>query len=201
MQLETFVHRNLKQFVFHMHRTPASEPSLGAPVRSSVNWGLAVCRNIGLAIGLAARMVGAPGVIAAQTESARTPRSARELAQRYRSAHAQKDVAAIQRLFFWGGATEQTRTAVRSFIEHDVAHPIRGVSVKPLGANQATEYTQGGVSFRMTLAPVARIDIEFVPRSVGNAKYKSEHTSYFVGVRGNSYYLVTAEPGAPRGRP
>jgi hypothetical protein len=114
MQLETFVHRNLKQFVFQMHRKPASEPSLGAPARSSVNWGLAVCRNIGLAIVLAARMVGAPGVIAAQTESARTSRSARELAQRYRSAHAQKDVAAIQRLFFWGGATEQTRTAVRS---------------------------------------------------------------------------------------
>jgi anti-sigma factor RsiW len=28
MQLETFVHRNPKQFVFHMHRKPASEPSL-----------------------------------------------------------------------------------------------------------------------------------------------------------------------------
>lgn len=107
---------------------------------------LAACRNIGLAIVLAARMVGAPGEIAAQTESARTPRSARELAQRYGSAHARKDVAAIQRLFFWGGATAQTRTLVRSFIEQDVAHAIRGVSAKPLDANQATDYTQGGVS-------------------------------------------------------
>jgi hypothetical protein len=184
-----------------MHRKTASKTSLGARAGSSVREGLVVSRNIGLAIVLAARMVGAPGVIAGQTESARTPRSARELAQRYQSAHAQKNVAAIQRLFFWGGATEQTRAAVRRFIEHDVAHAIRGVAVKPLGVNQATEYTQGGVSYRMTLAPVARIDIEFVPRIVGNAKYKSEQTSYFVGVRGNSYYLVTAEPGALRGPP
>jgi hypothetical protein len=121
---------------------------------------LVVSRKIGLAIVLAARMVGAPGLIAGQAKSARTPHS------------------------------------VRSLIEHDVAHAIRGVSRKPLGANQATEYTQGGVSYRMTLAPVSRIDIEFVPRSVGNTKYKSEHTSYFVGVRGNTSYFITAETGS-----
>ncbi|HEV7594148.1 MAG TPA: hypothetical protein VGO33_04045 [Gemmatimonadaceae bacterium] len=143
---------------------------------------------------IAAHMLPALGVTASQAQSARPASSTRELAQRYQSAHAKKNVAAIQRLFFWGSATAQTRASVKSFIEHDVAQAIRGVSVKPLDAKQATDYTQGGVRYQMTLAPVARMDIEFVPRSVGNTKYKSEHTSYFVGVRGKSYYLITAEP-------
>ena len=122
------------------------------------------------------------------------PRSAEELAERYRQAHTRKDVEAIKRLFYWGASTEKTRMAVTSFITQDVSHAIRGVTVKPLEPNALTEYTQEGVRYRTTLPPTAKIVIDFEPRSDRGGTYKSEQTSYFIGARNGEYWFVTAEP-------
>lgn len=130
----------------------------------------------------------------AQVPNPRPPRSADELAERYRQAHSHKDVEAIKRLFYWGASTDKTRTLVASFISQDVAHAIRGVSVKPLDPKDVTEYTQDGIRYRTTLPATAKIVIDFLPRSERGGTYKSEQTSYFIGERNGEYWLVTAEP-------
>jgi hypothetical protein len=130
----------------------------------------------------------------AQGSEARPPRSAQELAERYRQAHSRKDVEAIERLFYWGASTDKTRMSVASFITQDVAHAIRGVSIRPLEPKDVTEYTQDGVRYRATLPATAKIVIDFQPRSVRGGIYTSEQTSYFIGARNGEYWLVTAEP-------
>lgn len=139
-------------------------------------------------------LVIAPSIARSQEDSAAPPHSAQGLADRYRQAHARKDVEAIERLFYWGSADERTRKAVASFIAHDVANPIRGVSVAPLVAGDRTEYTMGGIVYRMTLPPRAKLVIDFRPHKEGRLTYNAEQTSYFIGARNGQYWLVTAEP-------
>lgn len=145
---------------------------------------------------LAASVLAAPG-LCAQGSTARSPRSAEELAERYRRGHMRKDVNAITRLFYWGASTDKTRTLITSFIAQDVAHAIRGVSVRPLDPKDLTEYTQDEVRYRMTLPATAKLVIDFQPRSERGGRYNSEQTSYFIGVRNGEYWLVTAEPSPP----
>lgn len=135
--------------------------------------------------------------LGAQAANASPPRSAEELAERYRQAHARKDVEAIKRLFYWGASTDMIRTLVTSYITHDVAHGIRGVAVRAIDSTDLTEYTQHGIRYRMTLPATAKLVVDFQPRTEGGRKINSEQTSYFIGVRNGEYWLVTAEP-APR---
>jgi hypothetical protein len=132
--------------------------------------------------------------LCAQEATVRPPRSVEELAERYRLAHARKDIQTIMRLIYWGASTDKTRMSVTSFITSDVAHDIRGVTVKPLDPKDPTEYTLDAVRYRMTLPATAKLVIEFQPRSVPGGRYNSEQTSYFIGVRNGEYWLVTAEP-------
>jgi len=122
------------------------------------------------------------------------PRSQQQLAERYRRAHAEHNVEAIKRLVYWGASTERTRTLVSSFIEHDVTNALLRVSVVGLDPSDRVEYTQDGVTYRMTLPPTAKLRLDFVPRSAHGGTYKSEQTSYFIGARNGEYWLVTAEP-------
>lgn len=138
----------------------------------------------------------APSVYA-QQGGASPPRSVEELAERYRRAHAVRDIEAIKRLFYWGASTDRNRTLVASFIAQDVAHAISGVSVKPVGPNDLTEYTQNGIRYRTTLPATAKLVVDFRPRTEGGVKYNAEQTSYFIGTRNGEYWLVTAEP-SPR---
>jgi hypothetical protein len=138
--------------------------------------------------------------LCAQESTVRPPRSGEELAERYRQAHMRKDIQAITRLFYWGASTDKTRMLVRSFITHDVAHDILGVSVKPLDPKDLTEYTQEGVRYRMTLPATAKLVIDFQPRSERGGRVNSEQTSYFIGVRNGEYWFVTAEPSGDGSR-
>jgi hypothetical protein len=134
----------------------------------------------------------------AQTDSAAPPRSAAELAERYRRAHARRDAAAVERLFYWGASTPQMHTLVSSFIAQDVSNAVRGVSVIALDSSDRTSYVQNGVSYRTTLQPTAKLRIDFLPRTVNGGQYKSEQTTYFIGVKNGVYWLLTAEPASPR---
>ena len=146
------------------------------------------------AVALAAMPVAAR----AQSDSAAPPRSAEQLAERYRAAHTRHDVEAIKRLFYWGASTARSRTVVSSFIAQDVSNAVRNVSVVPMDSNDRTEYTQDGVTYHMTLPPTAKLRIDFVPRTANGGRYNSEQTTYFIGVRNGEYWLVTAEPSPTR---
>src|SRR5438309_10618666 len=89
----------------------------------------------------------APLPLSAQTDNAAgPPKSAEELAARYRSAHAARDTDAVKRLFFWGTSTPTTRELLSSFIAQDVSLVIKGVFVAPLEASDLRQYTQAGVT-------------------------------------------------------
>lgn len=135
-----------------------------------------------------------PASVTAQAEAIAPPRSAEELAERFRRAQEKHDVEAIQRLFYWGASDAGTRAAVSAMISQDASHAARKVFVTSLGTNELTEYTKGGVVYRTTLPPTAKLTIDFVPRDAHGGHYTSEQTSYFIGVRDGAYWLVTAEP-------
>ena len=135
-----------------------------------------------------------PASVIAQAEAIAPPRSVEELAERFRRAQEKHDVEALQRLFYWGASDSGTRTAVSAMISQDASHAARKVFVSPLGTNELTEYTKGGVVYRMTLPPTAKLTIDFVPRDAHGGHYNSEQTTYFIGVRDGGYWLVTAEP-------
>ena len=144
-------------------------------------------------------VVAIPVSLAAQAKAIAPPRSAEELAERFRRAQEKHDAEAIQRLFYWGASDSATRTAVSAMISQDASHAARKVFVTPLGTNERTEYTKGGVVYRMTLPPTAKLTIDFIPRDAHGGHYNSEQTTYFIGVRDGAYWLVTAEPArAPR---
>jgi hypothetical protein len=145
-------------------------------------------------VGPLAMAVATSGIAKGQATPTQAPQSADELARLYQKAHTEKDVAAIERLFFWGHATQETREQVLGFIKRDIANAIRVVSVKPVAANDPTTYMQRGVKYQMTLKPVSRLEIEFAPRTVNGTQFNGERTSYAVGVRDGAYYFVTAEP-------
>ncbi|MGE5101130.1 MAG: hypothetical protein ACM3SX_14180 [Deltaproteobacteria bacterium] len=149
--------------------------------------------------GIALVVAAIPASLTAQAKAIVPPRSAEELAARFRRAQEKHDAEAIQRLFYWGASDSGTRTAVSAMISQDVSHAARRVFVAPLGANEQTEYTKGGVVYRMTLPPTAKLTIDFIPRDAHGGHYNSEQTTYFIGVRDGAYWLVTAEPArAPR---
>jgi hypothetical protein len=135
-----------------------------------------------------------PGSARGQTESSLPPHSADDLVQRYQKAHNDKNAAAVSQLFYWGNANAQTRKQVQRFIVRDIARPTRSVAIKRLSGDQATTYTQHGIRYHMTLDPVARLEIEFAPRTVSGASMSSEITTYAVGFHQGAYYLITAEP-------
>jgi hypothetical protein len=87
---------------------------------------------------------------------------------------------------------------VSSFIAQDVSNAVRGVSVIALDSSDKTSYVQNGVSYRTTLQPTAKLRIDFLPRTVNGGQYKSEQTTYFIGVKSAVYWLLTAEPASPR---
>ena len=132
--------------------------------------------------------------LGAQAPSASPPRSAEQLAERYRQAHTRKGVEAIKRLFYWGASTDKDRMLVTSFITQDVSHAIRGADVKAVDSSDVTEYTQNGIRYRMTLPATAKLVVDFLPRTVRGGRYNSEQTAYFIGVRNGEYWLVVAEP-------
>jgi len=139
-----------------------------------------------------------PLTLVAQADSSTPPRSPEELAERYRRAHAARNVQTIKGLFYWGASTERTRALVASFIEQDVSNAVRSVSVVALDSSDRPRYTHDGVTYRTTLPPTAKLRIDFVPRSTRGGTYKSEQTYYFIGARNGEYWLVTAEPAPPR---
>jgi len=129
----------------------------------------------------------------AQAE-APAPRSAEELAERFRKAQAQKDLKAIQALFFWGKATTRVRLAVRNSIDRDLARAATAVAIKPLSSGQRMSETLDGVTYRPTLDPVASLEVTFAPVTRGKILYKPATSSFLVGARDGRYYLLTAEP-------
>jgi len=135
-----------------------------------------------------------PSALYAQASAVHPPRSAEELAERYRRAHAAKDVESIKQLFYWGASSDRTRRIVSSFVAQDVMHAVRSVTIVALDSSDVTHYTQDGVEYRMTIPPVAKLRIDFLPRDANGGHYNSEQTSYFIGRRNGEYWLVTAEP-------
>jgi hypothetical protein len=145
-------------------------------------------------VGVAVVLMAIPACARAQTEPTAPPRSVEELAERFRQAQKQDDAEAMRRLVYWGASDSGTKTAVGAMLSQDASHPARKVFVRPLGTNERTEYSKGGVLYRMTLPPIAKLTIDFLPRDARGGHYNAEQTTYFIGVRDGVYWLVTAEP-------
>lgn len=128
----------------------------------------------------------------AQTPDTAPPRSAEALVARYRTALQLHDTAGIERLFYWGRATAEARRSVHTAIGRDFAHVARSVSVEPMDPLPLTEFTRDGVTYHMTLPPIARLVVDFEPPPGGHVT--RDQTVYYIGTRAGAYYLITSEP-------
>ena len=95
-------------------------------------------------------------------------------------------------LVYWGSAEPEMHRSVEHTIAADFGLVIKRISLQPLAANETLEYTQHGVTYRPTLRPIGRLQVEFLPEPGTDQRQRS--TTYLVGVKDGVYFLLTAAP-------
>jgi hypothetical protein len=119
-------------------------------------------------------------------------RTADQLIAQFRRAHETRATGSILRLVYWGTAEPAVRRTMERSITADLDLVIKRISLQPLAPDETLEYTQHGVTYRPTLQPVGRMNVEFIPQPGRNQQVRS--SSYLVGVKDKVYFLLTAAP-------
>ena len=120
------------------------------------------------------------------------PRTADQLIAQFRKAHQARAIASMLGLVYWGTAEPEMHRSVEHTIAADSGLVIKRISLQPLAANETLEYTQHGVTYRPTLRPIGRLQVEFLPQPGTDQQQRS--TTYLVGVKDGVYFLLTAAP-------
>jgi len=120
------------------------------------------------------------------------PRTADQLIAQFKKAHQTRAIASMLGLVYWGTAEPEMHRSVEHTIAADFGLVIKRISLQPLAANETLEYTQHGVTYRPTLRPIGRLQVEFLPQPGTNQQQRS--TTYLVGVKDGVYFLLTAAP-------
>ena len=143
--------------------------------------------------GLLCALLGSAGPGPAAFGLARTPtppRTADQLIAQFRKAHQTRAIASMLGLVYWGTAEPEMHRSVEHTIAADFGLVIKRISLQPLAANETLEYSQHGVTYRPTLRPNGRLQVEFLPQPGTDQQQRS--TTYLVGVKDGVYFLLTA---------
>jgi hypothetical protein len=121
------------------------------------------------------------------TLSAQSP-AEQQLISAYRAAHEAKDVVRAMTLVYWAGVPDDIRASFRRNFQSDFARKINTVQVIPREANQLTEYTRGGRTYRTNLEVVGNLVVRFeAPQADGVTA-----TTYPLGARDGKLFITTA---------
>jgi hypothetical protein len=75
-------------------------------------------------------------------------------------------------------------------VQGDLEYTLKRVEIVGLGKKEHLVYARDGVTFRPTLAPVARLMATYE----GKGDLKKLSTSYLIGVKDRRYYITLASP-------
>jgi len=128
-----------------------------------------------------------PGINSQKPSEAKNPRSLDQLVQAYKKAHAAKDVNAILALFYTEGVDEKTKATLVKSLNNDFPLEIESMEIVEPSKNNIYEYTQGGIQYKVNLPVIKEFKIHYKQNTTGQT-----YTSYYVGEKNGSYYLVTA---------
>jgi hypothetical protein len=143
-----------------------------------------VARSLALAVA---------AVIIVDAQSA--PRSRDQLIARVQQAFKRRSIDEMRQLVLWGRADAVTRESFERRTAEDFDLSVGRVSIEPLRPTEKLEYTVNGITYRPTLSPLGRVNIEFV--APPDARVRGRSTSYLFGSRDGAFYLLTTEPTSP----
>jgi hypothetical protein len=119
------------------------------------------------------------------------PHSADQLIAQFKQAHQTRAIASILGLVYWSTAGREMHQTMERSIAADFGRVIERITFQPL-ATETLEYTRRGVTYRPTLRPIGRLQVEFRPQPGKGPEVRS--SSYLVGVKDGIYFLLTAAP-------
>jgi len=122
---------------------------------------------------------------------AAAPGSFDEMITAYSAAHAEKDVASLEKLVYWTGVREQEKLQVRKSFSGDISREIETVKVVDLPADQVTEYKLAGITFRPNLKPVKKLVVTFKKQ---DSTFEVTGSGYLLGQHAGAVYITTAAP-------
>ncbi len=126
-------------------------------------------------------------VCGAGTVSAQSP-AEQELIRAYRAAHEAKDIGRAMILVYWAGVPDDIRASFQRNFQQDFARKISTVQVVPREANQLTEYTRQGRTYRTNLEVVGNLVVRFEPPQADGVT----STTYPLGTRDGKLFITTA---------
>ena len=106
------------------------------------------------------------------------------LAEQYRSAHRAGDLAALQGLVYWEGASDRTREMITDRLQKHFGHDIEVIEFRPLRADHTINLPAG---YAPNLKPLGYLAIEFHDPA---DEYRFRGVSFVVGEH-NGVYLIT----------
>jgi hypothetical protein len=121
------------------------------------------------------------------TVSAESP-AEQQLIRAYRAAHEAKDVERAMALVYWAGVADDIRASFRRNFQSDFVRKISAVQVVPREANQLTEYTREGRTYRTNLPVVGNLVVRFEPPQADGVTA----TTYPLGARDGKLFITTA---------
>jgi len=120
---------------------------------------------------------------------ANNTRSLDQLVQAYKKAHAAKDVNATLALFYMAGVDEKTKATLIKSFNNDFPLEIESIEIVEPSKNNIYEYTQGGIQYKVNLPVIKEFKVHYKQNGTVQT-----YTSYYVGEKNDSYYLVTSTP-------
>lgn len=121
------------------------------------------------------------------TVSAESP-AEQQLIRAYRAAHEAKDVERAMALVYWAGVADDIRASFRRNFQRDFLRKISMVQVVPREANQLTEYTREGRTYRTNLRVVGNLVVRFEPPQGDGLTT----TTYPLGAHDGKLFITTA---------
>lgn len=111
---------------------------------------------------------------------------AERLAEEYRSAHRAGDLAALQSLVYWEGASDRTREKITARLQKYFGHSIEAIEFRPLRADHTINLPSG---YAPNLEPLGYLAIEF--RDPAD-EYRFRGVSFVVGEHNGAYLITVA---------
>ena len=108
------------------------------------------------------------------------------LAEQYRTAHRARDLAALQGLVYWQGASERTREMITDRLQKHFGHDIEAIEFRPLQADHTINLPAG---YAPNLEPLGYLAIEFRDPT---DEYRFRGVSFVVGEHNGAYLITVA---------
>jgi hypothetical protein len=108
----------------------------------------------------------------------------------YRAAHANRDVDALLKMYWFDNADQEMRQTIRENAESELRCPLVSAEFAPAVPGEHGPRTEGGIRWRPSLEVVALLTAKFDTSRAPVGGFYTEQVQLTVGERGGRYYFT-----------